>query len=203
LSASWVRCADAWKGFPTSVAGRIRPIGWPILGWQHSRRFSCRARRFSIISDGLRSDMHARIAKPCSIYSRFSPTTKSATSGQQQLLPHRFDLETLLAKLADGESAALLSAKTKIIADQFAIRAGSLLFDVGGASARSPQICGCPTPSSADQCEDQETDQSAPTLARCAHPVPRVIQQPTRREPSDSTKSTARNFPDQDSLRTQ
>ena len=31
--------------------------------------------------------------------------------------------------------AALLSAKAKIVADDFAIRAGSLLFDVGGASA--------------------------------------------------------------------
>jgi alkylation response protein AidB-like acyl-CoA dehydrogenase len=31
--------------------------------------------------------------------------------------------------------AALLSAKAKIVADEFAIRAGSLLFDVGGASA--------------------------------------------------------------------
>ena len=31
--------------------------------------------------------------------------------------------------------AALLSAKAKIVADEFAIRGGSLLFDVGGASA--------------------------------------------------------------------
>ena len=31
--------------------------------------------------------------------------------------------------------AALLSAKAKIIADDFAIRGGGLLFDVGGASA--------------------------------------------------------------------
>ncbi|MFN5125828.1 MAG: acyl-CoA dehydrogenase, partial [Bradyrhizobium sp.] len=31
--------------------------------------------------------------------------------------------------------AALLSAKAKIVADEFAIRSGSLLFDVGGASA--------------------------------------------------------------------
>ncbi|HLG82364.1 MAG TPA: acyl-CoA dehydrogenase family protein [Bradyrhizobium sp.] len=34
-----------------------------------------------------------------------------------------------------AHKAALLSAKAKIIADDFAIRAGSLLFDVGGASA--------------------------------------------------------------------
>lgn len=36
---------------------------------------------------------------------------------------------------AAAHRAALLSAKAKIIADDFAIRAGSLLFDVGGASA--------------------------------------------------------------------
>ncbi|MCC8935141.1 acyl-CoA dehydrogenase family protein [Bradyrhizobium sp. Arg68] len=40
---------------------------------------------------------------------------------------------------ADAEAAAhraaLLSAKAKIVADEFAIRSGSLLFDVGGASA--------------------------------------------------------------------
>jgi alkylation response protein AidB-like acyl-CoA dehydrogenase len=34
-----------------------------------------------------------------------------------------------------AHNAALLSAKAKIVADEFAIRAGSLLFDVGGASA--------------------------------------------------------------------
>ena len=34
-----------------------------------------------------------------------------------------------------AHKAALLSAKAKIVADDFAIRAGSLLFDVGGASA--------------------------------------------------------------------
>jgi alkylation response protein AidB-like acyl-CoA dehydrogenase len=34
-----------------------------------------------------------------------------------------------------AHNAALLSAKAKIIADEFAIRGGSLLFDVGGASA--------------------------------------------------------------------
>jgi alkylation response protein AidB-like acyl-CoA dehydrogenase len=34
-----------------------------------------------------------------------------------------------------AHKAALLSAKAKIIADEFAIRGGSLLFDVGGASA--------------------------------------------------------------------
>ncbi|MFT4117610.1 acyl-CoA dehydrogenase [Bradyrhizobium sp.] len=34
-----------------------------------------------------------------------------------------------------AHTAALLSAKAKIIADEFAIRGGSLLFDVGGASA--------------------------------------------------------------------
>jgi alkylation response protein AidB-like acyl-CoA dehydrogenase len=34
-----------------------------------------------------------------------------------------------------AHQAALLSAKAKIVADDFAIRAGSLLFDVGGASA--------------------------------------------------------------------
>ncbi|RZN34889.1 acyl-CoA dehydrogenase family protein [Bradyrhizobium sp. Leo121] len=34
-----------------------------------------------------------------------------------------------------AHKAALLSAKAKIVADEFAIRAGSLLFDVGGASA--------------------------------------------------------------------
>lgn len=34
-----------------------------------------------------------------------------------------------------AHTAALLSAKAKIIADDFAIRGGSLLFDVGGASA--------------------------------------------------------------------
>jgi alkylation response protein AidB-like acyl-CoA dehydrogenase len=34
-----------------------------------------------------------------------------------------------------AHQAALLSAKAKIVADEFAIRAGSLLFDVGGASA--------------------------------------------------------------------
>jgi len=34
-----------------------------------------------------------------------------------------------------AHQAALLSAKAKIIADEFAIRGGSLLFDVGGASA--------------------------------------------------------------------
>ncbi|WGD53596.1 acyl-CoA dehydrogenase family protein [Bradyrhizobium sp. CB1650] len=34
-----------------------------------------------------------------------------------------------------AHKAALLSAKAKIIADEFAIRSGSLLFDVGGASA--------------------------------------------------------------------
>ncbi|MGX9427191.1 MULTISPECIES: acyl-CoA dehydrogenase family protein [Bradyrhizobium] len=34
-----------------------------------------------------------------------------------------------------AHEAALLSAKAKIVADEFAIRAGSLLFDVGGASA--------------------------------------------------------------------
>jgi alkylation response protein AidB-like acyl-CoA dehydrogenase len=34
-----------------------------------------------------------------------------------------------------AHTAALLSAKAKIVADDFAIRAGSLLFDVGGASA--------------------------------------------------------------------
>ena len=122
------------------------------------------------------------------------PVSTDKITGQQQLRPHRFNLETLLAKLAAGESAALLSAKTKITADQFAIPGGSLLFDVGGASATNSQSCGCPTPGPADQCEDQEIDQSAPALARRAHPVPRIIQRPTRREPSDSTKSTARNF---------
>ncbi|MDH2344161.1 MULTISPECIES: acyl-CoA dehydrogenase [unclassified Bradyrhizobium] len=40
------------------------------------------------------------------------------------------------ANAADSaHTAALLSAKAKIIADDFAIRGGSLLFDVGGASA--------------------------------------------------------------------
>ena len=34
-----------------------------------------------------------------------------------------------------AHKAALLSAKAKIVADEFAIRSGSLLFDVGGASA--------------------------------------------------------------------
>ncbi|MVT63858.1 acyl-CoA dehydrogenase [Bradyrhizobium pachyrhizi] len=34
-----------------------------------------------------------------------------------------------------AQRAALLSAKAKIVADEFAIRSGSLLFDVGGASA--------------------------------------------------------------------
>jgi alkylation response protein AidB-like acyl-CoA dehydrogenase len=34
-----------------------------------------------------------------------------------------------------AHNAALLSAKAKIVADEFAIRGGSLLFDVGGASA--------------------------------------------------------------------
>jgi alkylation response protein AidB-like acyl-CoA dehydrogenase len=34
-----------------------------------------------------------------------------------------------------AHKAALVSAKAKIVADDFAIRAGSLLFDVGGASA--------------------------------------------------------------------
>jgi alkylation response protein AidB-like acyl-CoA dehydrogenase len=34
-----------------------------------------------------------------------------------------------------AHQAALLSAKAKIVADDFAVRAGSLLFDVGGASA--------------------------------------------------------------------
>jgi len=117
------------------------------------------------------------------------PVSADKIIGQQQLQPHRFDLETLLAELADGESAAQLSAKTKITANQFAIPGGSLLFDVGGPSATNPQSCGCPTPGPADQCEDQETD--PPALARRAHPVPRIIQGPTRREPSDSTKSTA------------
>jgi alkylation response protein AidB-like acyl-CoA dehydrogenase len=37
--------------------------------------------------------------------------------------------------LEAAHKAALLSAKAKIIADEFAIRGGSLLFDVGGASA--------------------------------------------------------------------
>ncbi|MDH2383648.1 acyl-CoA dehydrogenase family protein [Bradyrhizobium sp. CER78] len=40
------------------------------------------------------------------------------------------------ASAADAaHRAALLSAKAKIVADEFAIRSGSLLFDVGGASA--------------------------------------------------------------------
>ena len=117
------------------------------------------------------------------------PVSADKITDQQQLQPH-------LAKLADGESAALLSAKTKLMADQFAIRGGSLLFDVGGASATVPQSRGCPTPGPADQCEDQETD--PPALARRAHPVPRIIQQATGRQLSDSTKTTARNFPDQD-----
>jgi alkylation response protein AidB-like acyl-CoA dehydrogenase len=34
-----------------------------------------------------------------------------------------------------AHTAALLSAKAKLVADEFAIRGGSLLFDVGGASA--------------------------------------------------------------------
>jgi alkylation response protein AidB-like acyl-CoA dehydrogenase len=37
--------------------------------------------------------------------------------------------------LEAAHKAALLSAKAKIVADEFAIRGGSLLFDVGGASA--------------------------------------------------------------------
>jgi alkylation response protein AidB-like acyl-CoA dehydrogenase len=44
--------------------------------------------------------------------------------------------DTGAANAADvAHTAALLSAKAKIIADDFAIRGGSLLFDVGGASA--------------------------------------------------------------------
>jgi CubicO group peptidase (beta-lactamase class C family) len=42
-------------------------------------RFSCRARRSSTISGGLRAGMHGRIARPCSIFPRFPPTTTSAT----------------------------------------------------------------------------------------------------------------------------
>jgi alkylation response protein AidB-like acyl-CoA dehydrogenase len=37
--------------------------------------------------------------------------------------------------IAAAHTAALLAAKAKIVADDLAIRAGSLLFDVGGASA--------------------------------------------------------------------
>jgi hypothetical protein len=88
LRPSWIRCADAWKGFPTSVAGRMRPIGWPISGWRRSRRFSCRARRFSIISGGLRKGMHARIAKPCSIYPGFPPIIKSRSTGSARYPRH-------------------------------------------------------------------------------------------------------------------
>ena len=84
MGASWVRCADAWKGCLTRVAGRIRPIGSPISGWQRSRRFSCRARRFSIFSGGLKTTMPVRIARPYSIYPRSLRITGSGTCSIQR-----------------------------------------------------------------------------------------------------------------------
>jgi alkylation response protein AidB-like acyl-CoA dehydrogenase len=61
-------------------------------------------------------------------------TVVLAAAEALDLATHAFDAGAENAVEA-AHNAALLSAKAKIVADEFAIRGGSLLFDVGGASA--------------------------------------------------------------------
>ena len=74
-------------------------------------------------------------------------------------------------------TAALLSAKAKIVIDEFAIRGGSLLFDVGGASAT------------------KKVTQLRPSLAQCAHAVFAQSDHLQGALDRRTTRSTARRCP--------